>query len=329
MRLQKVSEMGKVFSKLLIVLLCFPFAGADAQNANNTSFKVMPLGIKGGLEESNLSAYMIAPVGTNNFVCADAGTIRYGIEKAVNNKAFKVKASEVFREYIKGYLVSHAHLDHVAGLIINSPEDTTKNIYALPAVIDVLRDKYFTWQSWANFADQGDKPLLNKYHYISLPEAGEMPLVNTGMNVKAFALSHSNPYQSTAFLLNSQDKYLLYLGDTGSDTLEKSDKLLRLWNYITPLIKGHQLKAIFIEVSFPDEQPEKQLFGHLTPRLLMDEMAVLSNLCGAEALQTVSIVITHIKPPTDSELTIKKQLKTRNKLHLKLMYPVQGKMLYF
>jgi cAMP phosphodiesterase len=35
-----------------------------------------------------------------------------------------------------------------------------------------------------------------------------------------------------------------------------------------------------IEVSFPNEQPDKSLFGHLTPRLLMNEMTTLSKLGG-------------------------------------------------
>lgn len=321
--------MGKVFAKLFMILSLLLSIRVVAQTRGNGSFKVLPLGIKGGLDESNLSAYMIAPAGTNNYVCADAGTIRYGIEKALDKKIFNIKASSVFKNYIKGYLISHAHLDHVAGLIMNSPEDTSKNIYALPPVIHILRDKYFTWQSWANFADQGDKPALGKYHYVALQELDEVALANTGMKVRAFALSHSNPYQSTAFLLNNNDNFLLYLGDTGSDTLENSDKLNKLWSYISPLVKNHQLKAIFIEVSFPDEQPDKLLFGHLTPRLLMKEMATLSSLCGAEALKKVPIVITHIKPPPESERIIKKELKLQNKLHLKLVYPVQANMLVF
>src|SRR5476649_2186645 len=85
------------------------------------SFKIVPLGVKGGIDESNLSAYMVAAKGTNNYVCLDAGTLYYGIEKAIDNKVFSISAEQVLRQYIKGYLISHAHLDHISGLIINSP----------------------------------------------------------------------------------------------------------------------------------------------------------------------------------------------------------------
>src|SRR5690349_10584497 len=93
------------------------------------SFQVVPLGVRGGLDESNLSAYMLAPAQSDNYVCLDAGTLYAGIEKAVSHHVFNKPATAILRSNIKAYLISHAHLDHVAGLIINSPADTNKNIY--------------------------------------------------------------------------------------------------------------------------------------------------------------------------------------------------------
>src|SRR3954454_2063514 len=113
----------------LLYLLTFFFSfTAYAQN-NNYTFKVIPLGVKGGIDESNLSCYMLAVEGTENYICLDAGTVYYGIKKAVNSGLFNKDALFVLRNDIKGYLISHPHLDHVAGLIINSPADTSKNIY--------------------------------------------------------------------------------------------------------------------------------------------------------------------------------------------------------
>ena len=319
--------MGKYSVKLMAIFV-FLFSGrVGAQPGHKTSFKVVPLGVMGGLDESNLSAYMIAPAGSNNFVCADAGTLRFGIEKAIANKVFTTEAGTILKSYIKGYLISHGHLDHVAGLILNSPDDTAKNIYAMPYVIKTLRDKYFTWQSWANFANEGDKPTLNKYSYVTLEQEKEIRVAHTEMTIKAYSLAHSNPYESTAFLLNNNGNCLLYLGDTGSDVVEQSDKLSKLWNAMAPLVKSAKLKGIFIEVSYPDEQPDKQLFGHLTPKWLMHEMTALGKLAGDDALKNVPIIITHIKPSANSEATIRKQLNLRNKIGLKLIYPKQGRLL--
>lgn len=294
-----------------------------------TSFRVIPLGVKGGIDESNLSAYMIAPQGSNDYVCLDAGTLHYGIEKAIKSKLLRGTATDVLRKNIRGYLISHAHLDHLSGLIINSPDDSAKNIYGLDYCLEVLKDKYFTWKSWANFANEGDQPALGKYHYTTLTPGIETPLQNTAMQVTAFVLSHSNPYQSTAFLVRHKETYVLYLGDTGADSVEHSDKLHQLWEQVAPLMKAKKLKALFIETSFTNEQPDKQLFGHLTPHWLMEELKHLASLAGKEALNNFPVVITHMKPGGNREQMIRTQLKAYNPLHVKLIFPEQGKLLGF
>jgi cAMP phosphodiesterase len=312
--------------KLLLILYILFFPAIVSAQASN--FRLVPLGVLGGIDESNLSAYMLAPTGSNNYICLDAGTLHYGIEKAVACKSFTVPASTVLRQYIKGYFISHSHLDHIAGLIINSPEDSTKNIYALNDCIETIKTHYFTWKSWANFADQGETPALKKYHYEVLEPGTETAIENTELKVQAFQLSHSN-LTSTAFLVNSNNNYILYLGDTGPDEVEKSSNMQSLWQAVAPLIKSKKLKAILIEVSFPNEQPDKTLFGHLTPKWLMTEMDKLAVLTGSETIKGLNVVVTHLKPPVTSISKIKAQLKNANKLHLNLIYPQQGKALNF
>lgn len=310
--------MIKQFFSLAIIL---PTAICSAQN----SFKVIPLGIYGGGDESNLSSYMAAPVHSDNYITLDAGTIRSGIEKAIEKGNFKQNSAlQVIQQNIKGYLISHAHLDHVSGLIINSPDDTKKSVYTLPSVGNIITDKYFSWQSWANFTDTGETPRLGKYKMISLEENREIPLTDTEMYVTAFPLSHVNPYESTAFLLRYNDDYLLYLGDTGSDRIEKSNKLEKLWKQVAPYVNKQKLKGILIEVSFPNEQPDKSLFGHLTPALLENELNILNGFCQPGKLKNVPVIITHLKPVDDSIEKIKKQLKEKNTLGIRYIFPVQG-----
>jgi cAMP phosphodiesterase len=320
---------------ILVLLLSFGWLTGQAQP--KPSFRIVPLGVKGGSDESDLSSYMVATTGSNDYICLDAGTIRYGIRKAIDSGVFRngpagstnPDPEQVLRQYIKGYLISHPHLDHVAGLVLNAPDDSTKNIYGMPFCLDVLKNNYFTWKSWANFADQGEKPTLNKYHYVGLTPGQEIPVEHTAFYVEAFPLSHSAPNQSTAFLVRAGDAFLLYLGDTGADSIEGSNDLRRLWTEIAPLVKLGRLKALFIEVSFPDEQPDKQLFGHLTPGLLMEEMQVLARSSGERALRRLPILITHIKPAGNREELIKKELAARNSLRLRLIYPQQARPLEF
>ena len=293
------------------------------------SFSVIPLGVRGGLDESNLSAYLVAAAGTPDYICLDAGTLYSGIEKAIAGGLFPPPAGAVLRNRIKDYFISHPHLDHVAGLIINSPDDTAKNIYGLPSCLTVIEDKYFSWKSWANFGDEGEKPQLKKYHYVTMEPGKEIPAAGTSHSVQAFSLSHGNPYESTAFLVRNGENSLLYFGDTGADSVEHSGKMQTVWQAVAPLIKAHKLKALFIEVSFPNEQPVKGLFGHLTPALLQQELEALARLTGAAALKELPVVITHRKPVGSQEETIRRQLLAADPLGVKLIFPQQAQRLDF
>lgn len=313
-----------LFKRLLLCLILVTL-NAFSQKDQKSSFQIVPLGVKGGIDEKNLSAYLLAPVHTNDYICLDAGTINAGIEKAIENKVFKVTTAEVLRKYIKGYFISHAHLDHVSGLIINSPADSSKTVYATEKCMEMMENHYFNDQTWANFGDKGPGTPLKKYHFETLKTNLETPITNTQMTVKAFPLSHVNPFESTAFLIKNGDSYVLYLGDTGPDEVEKSDNLKNLWTTVAPLIKNKQLKGIFIEVSFPNEQPDQFLFGHLTPNYLMKELHVLEELAGKGSLKDFNIIITHLKPPAKNITKLKEQIKNQNNLGVKIIYPEQGK----
>jgi 3',5'-cyclic-nucleotide phosphodiesterase len=131
--------------------------------ASEPQFVTIALGTAGGLTEADLSAYLLAPTGSTAFVALDAGTLMTGLQQAhcKGNLAEIVMPPEsslsvegqVLTQYIKGYLLSHAHLDHVAGLALNSPDDTNKNILGLASTIDTLRDHLFNGKLWPNFAD--------------------------------------------------------------------------------------------------------------------------------------------------------------------------------
>ena len=148
---------------------------------------------------------------------------------------------------IKGYLISHSHLDHVAGLIIASPDDSQKPIYALPSVTADLVETYFNWKAWPNLTDRGKAPQLKKYTIEDLAPGVATPLRDTAMTVTAFPLSHGG-MESTTFLLESDGEGILCFGDTGPDAVQKGTHLHDVWTAVADRVKQKRLKAIVIEV---------------------------------------------------------------------------------
>ncbi|HWV28594.1 MAG TPA: 3',5'-cyclic-nucleotide phosphodiesterase [Dyadobacter sp.] len=309
--------MLRVFCLLITLLGCTPIYA-------QSGFQVVPLGVKGGTMDGNLSAYMLAPAGSDAYVCLDAGTVSNGIVTAIAKGAFNGNAETVLKKNIRGYLISHPHLDHISGMIINSVDDTVKQVYAMAHCIDVMKAHYFNWQSWPNLANDGNAPALNKYRYQQLTETVEMPVKDSEMSVQAFPLSHSKPYSSTAFLVRHRDEYALYFGDTGPDEVEQTDHMKRVWTAVAPLVKSGKLRGVFLEVSYPNAQPDRHLYGHLTPQWFMKEFEVLGRLAGKEHLRNLNVVVTHIKPAGNNEETIRKELGAGNSLGLRLIFPEQG-----
>jgi len=298
--------------------------------SQNLAFDIVPLGVYGGSHEGNLSAYLIGEYNTNQYVCFDAGTIGSGIKKAIEKGTFTTTEKDVLKNYIKGYFITHGHLDHNSGLIINSPSDAKKPIYGFDFVIDIYKKHYFINDTWINFANQGQQPILNKYTYEYLNEGVPVTLKNTSLSVTSYVLDHVKPYKSSAALIkNKNNEYVLYLSDTGADRIENSDQLKKLWATVAPLINDNKLKALMIEVSFPNAQPEHLLFGHLTPKLLQEELKSLASLTKKNALNNLNVIITHIKPEGNNEQIIHQELQSYNPYHVNYIFPKQGEKLSF
>ncbi len=358
---------------LRAILVClaafFGFSGTllaqvNIGNESNVKdgFDVVALGVKGGIQDGNLSAFMIAPHGDSRSVLCDAGTVTNGIKVAIENGAFNdivvpsksslSKVGYVSTHLINGYLITHAHLDHVAGLMIASVDDINKPIYGLPSTLTVLKNSLFNWQAWPNFTDGGKAPQLNKYALQAVNTNAVFPIKNTDMTAQAFELSH-NGVISTAYLIRQGNSSMLCVGDTGPDVIEPGNQLATLWQAIADELIAGRLKAIIIEVSYVNARPDKLLFGHLTPKHLLVELSHLASLVGPasvnltgelasgekggrskyNALEDLPIVISHIKYSLKKEQNlaqvIEAELAERNTLGVKFIIPQQGERWHF
>ncbi len=320
---------------VLATACCLAATPPQAQEA--PAFDVVVLGATGGIQDGNLSAFLVRPAGQTRGVTCDAGSLVNGIRVADQRGAFAdlavppdsrhTRIGHVLTEVIQGVLVSHAHLDHVLGLVIASPDDVAKPVYALPSVHAELVASHFNWGAWPNMSDRGKPPRLGKYRLQDLAPGERQPLTGTSLGVTAYPLAHAG-VESTAFLIDAGEDVLLCLGDTGPDAVEKSDRLRSLWQAVAPRLRERRLRAIVVEVSFANDRPDRLLFGHLTPAWLMASLRELQALAGPGSLRGLPVVISHVKysllaeePP---EQVIRRELEAANDLGLRIVMPRQG-----
>lgn len=348
--MQKNNLFGVMSVIQAIVLTCLfiVFSGplqADTAtrkvDKHTPAFELVVLGDKGGIQDGNLSAFLLRAVNEQYYVSLDAGTLVNGINIAHQHNAFSDltliqdpqwnTTGAILRHHVKGYLISHGHLDHVAGLLISSPEDSIKSIYALPSVNQSLLESYFNGQAWANFTNKGLPPRLNKYQLVDLIPQQSQSIKDTSLKVTAFSLSH--PLESTAFVIEKDQDLFVYLGDTGPDQVEKQGKLKALWQYLAVQLKEKHLRALVIEVSFANQRPDNLLFGHLTPKWLMQELTQFHALIEDKSkIEDLPVIISHIKYTLkngpDPKEQIKQQLNQANPLGFKFILVNQGQRLH-
>ncbi|CAN2050638.1 3',5'-cyclic-nucleotide phosphodiesterase [Candidatus Magnetomoraceae bacterium gMMP-1] len=307
------------------------------------------LGVDGGLNEGNLSAHLLAPYNSSDFICLDAGSLLTGLRVTAQNGGFKDISLDNYPEYtiehvvlhhhIKAYLISHCYLDHVNGLASISPNDSPKPIISLSDNIDDIRDSIFNWRCWPNMANEGKKPHIGQYQYVRLEEGKSISIPNTSMHVEAFPLSHDLSTDSAAFLIESNGFYALYMGDTGPDEVEERQTTETLWKRIAPLIQDHRLKVISMEASYKDERSDELLLGHLTPSWIMKAFHKLADMVNPnqknKALEGLNVIITHIKPDEffikgkATREVIEDQLQSHNDLGIRFILPKQGERFEF
>ena len=113
-------------------------------------------------------------------------------------------AAHLLHSLISTYLVTHPHIDHLSGLVINTAgfhnTSRPKKVAALPATIDAIKTHIFNDVIWPNLSDEeGGVGLVS---YMRLVEGGNLVLgegdgkgyieVCEGLTVKCWSISHGH-----------------------------------------------------------------------------------------------------------------------------------------
>ena len=202
----------------------------------------------------------------NDSVAVDAGSLAMGV-------------TETERAQVRDVVLSHAHLDHVAGLplflddLFSSLTNPVR-VHAAREVIEVLERDVFNWSVYPKFSELRNSagPVVE---YVQFSNGTEFKIGD--LTVTPVEVNHKVP--SSGFILEDGKGRIGITGDTAS--------MESFWN---ESIKKGGLDALLIECAFPDELAELAATSHhLTPSALKRELENYD-------LANCAIYIVNIKP---------------------------------
>ncbi len=186
---------------------------------------------------------------------------------------------------IRHVFLTHSHLDHTAGLplfadtVFDSLVGDPLQIYARGETIQALQSHMFNDIMWPNFAllPEPETPVL-KYNVIT---PGELVRFDN-VALRAVEVHHSVP--SVGYCIEANGQVLAFSGDTKTNRT--------LW----PVLNSYErLKALVIEVSFPNDQAElAERSGHYCPETLARDLEKLEH--------QPEIWVTAMKPGAESTI---------------------------
>ena len=179
---------------------------------------------------------------------------------------------------IRAIILSHRHFDHVKDLlplgIAVRNEGVTINVYAIQDTVDAVRD---TLMNGRLFPDFLSSPSEDAPTYRMYTGAFYEPFHVLGYEVVAVPVPHSVP--AAGFQISDGNVRLFYTGDTGRG-------LGAAWEHVSP-------DVLLTEVTFGNEnEAGARASGHLTPKLLMDELGKFKDVHG----RVPHVIVSHINP---------------------------------
>lgn len=179
---------------------------------------------------------------------------------------------------VRHLFLTHTHLDHVASLPIFIENvfrggESPVVIHAPSLVIDCLQKDMFNDRIWPDFIALSKNP-QSRFLQIQIQEPGETVEVD-GVRLTSIPLNHVVP--TVGFLLEDAKGTVAFITDTTSTDA--------IWDRLN---RCDNLRAVFMEVTFPNEQDWlANVSMHLTPKLFAQELAKLK--------KQVPIHVLHLK----------------------------------
>ena len=142
----------------------------------------------------------------------------------IPHSSASANAAHISRTLVDTYLVTHPHLDHISGFVVNTaamPGSRPKRLAGLPSTIEAFKNHIFNNVIWPNLSDENNGAGL--VTYMRLVEGGSPALgdgegkgyveVCDGLSVKTWGVSHGHcierhSHRGSSFGLGSSSSQL-------------------------------------------------------------------------------------------------------------------------
>ncbi|KAG1749119.1 cyclic-AMP phosphodiesterase [Suillus paluster] len=279
------------------------------------AFDLIVVGSGGGPDETNLSGYLLKPCDAawdNGMIALEAGaSVRTTVsrdhwltlsppgsglgalrhimkgdpnifgERPPDADSTSFTPLTVYSN-VKCFLLTHAHLDHIGSLVMAAGTlgGVSKRIYGSPQTLRDL-ETVFSGRVWPRLATYDENDPLIRLVYNALHSDGKYKVIFPNVSVRIMAISHGTndcgSYDDSCFFVrHDPSKHeFLFFGDVEPDSIAMKPKNITVWRAAAPKIP-HDLSTIFIECSYQAGRPDGELWGHLSPCHLVQELVTLA-----------------------------------------------------
>lgn len=182
---------------------------------------------------------------------------------AIDAGSLATASSAVQKKQIRDVVLTHAHLDHIAGLPLFVDDlfatlDAPVCVHALPEIIEILERDVFNWEIYPRFSELENDLGAAVMKYQPFAVGDEFAVKH--LRLKSVRVNHK--VSTVGFIVSDgQTKFAI----TG-DTAETDD----FWQVLN---REENLSALLIECAFPNELEElADVSHHLTPKILKREL---------------------------------------------------------
>jgi ribonuclease BN (tRNA processing enzyme) len=198
---------------------------------------------------------------------------------AVDAGCLALSCSDLQRSQIRDIILTHTHLDHIAGLPLFIDDlfgglTQPVRIHATAEMVEILERDLFNWSIYPRFSE-----LTNSHgpvvRYCEFERGGTFDVKH--LSVRSVAVNHR--VSASGYILSDGSSSVVITGDTA-----ETDEI---WNAAN---ETADLTAVLVECAFPDELGElASASHHLTPARLKTELVKIRD-------REIPVFIINIKP---------------------------------